>query len=218
MTAGSEEKRRFFSETFGIPSDHVFSSRTRAFSPALMKITNNRGVNVILHSLVGDLLDESWRCTADRGIMLEIGKKDMLDRNTLSMEPFSRNASYCALDMSHPSIKSDRPLIARLMSRIFKLHAEGHIAPISPVKVYPFEEITEEFRYMRGASHIGKIVISNYPSSDVSVLYLSASTRPSTASAGGLPYSWRLKRIVWKSGGLYGSTRREKSSRDVQKR
>ena len=173
VTAGNKEKRRFLNETFGIPVDHIFSSRSRDFSTALMKITNNKGVNVILNSLVGDLLDETWRCVADRGIMLEIGKKDILDRNTLSMEPFSRNASYSALDMSHPSIKSDRPLIAGLLSQLFKLHADGHIKPISPVKVFPFGDIREAFRYMRGALHIGKIVISNEPASNMPIL-----TRP----------------------------------------
>lgn len=173
VTAGNEEKRRFLSETFDIPADHIFSSRNREFSTALMRVTNRKGVDVILNSLVGDLLDETWRCISDRGIMLEIGKKDMLDRNTLSMEPFSRNASYRALDMSHPSIKSDRPLIAGLLSRLFKLHADGHIKPISPVKVFSFNDIAKAFRYMRGASHIGKIVISEEPTSDMHLI-----TRP----------------------------------------
>jgi hypothetical protein len=32
--------------------------------------------------------------------MVEIGKKDILDRNNLSMEPFGRNASFRALDIT----------------------------------------------------------------------------------------------------------------------
>jgi hypothetical protein len=57
-----------------------------------------------LNSLSNEMLDESWRCIADNGTFVEIGKKDMLDRNSLSMEPFCRNASYRAIDMSHDSI------------------------------------------------------------------------------------------------------------------
>lgn len=124
-----------------------------------MTATENKGVDVILNFLTGDLLDESWRCIADRGILLEIGKKDILDRSTLSMEPFSRNASYRALDMSHSSIT--RPMVAGLISRMFKLIADGHITPISPVKTFSFTEIADAFRYMRAGSHIGKIVISD---------------------------------------------------------
>lgn len=50
---------------------------------------------------IGDLLDESWRLTADGGIMVEIGKRDIVDRNTLAMEPFDRNCSFRAMDLSY---------------------------------------------------------------------------------------------------------------------
>lgn len=62
---------------------------------------------MILNSLTGDLLDESWRIIADGGTMVEIGKKDILDRNSLAMEPFNRNASFRALDLSHKEITDD---------------------------------------------------------------------------------------------------------------
>jgi len=65
-----------------------------------MEATNGRGVDVILNSLSGDMLDLSWRCIADGGTFVEIGKKDMTDRNNLSMEPFCRNASYRPIDIS----------------------------------------------------------------------------------------------------------------------
>ena len=69
-----------------------------------MKMTGGKGVDIILNSLTSNLLEESWLCIADGGNMIEIGKRDMLDRNTLSMAPFNRNASYRAVDMSHKSI------------------------------------------------------------------------------------------------------------------
>lgn len=71
-----------------------------------MDLTSGEGVDIILNSLTGELLDESWRIVADGGIMLEIGKKDMLARNALSMEPFLRNARYCGVDMSHKQISN----------------------------------------------------------------------------------------------------------------
>lgn len=78
----------------------MFSSRSVTFAAQLMKATNGRGVDVILNSLTGDMLHESWRCIAENGIFIEIGKKDLLDRNSLSMEPFAWNASYRAFDLS----------------------------------------------------------------------------------------------------------------------
>ena len=66
-----------------------------------MRVTDRRGVDVILNSLIGELLDASWRICADGGTMVEIGKRDIVDRNSLSMEPFDRNCSFRAVDLSY---------------------------------------------------------------------------------------------------------------------
>lgn len=81
-----------------------------------MTATNGEGVDVIINSLTGDLLDESWRCIANGGTMVELGMKDMLDRNSLSMEPFRRSASYRACDMSHKNVSD--AMIARFFNPI----------------------------------------------------------------------------------------------------
>ena len=77
-----------------------------------MRETGGRGVNCIINSLVGELLDASWRIVADGGTMVEIGKRDIVDRNTLSMEPFDRNCSFRAVDFSYTKDIKDS-LVAR---------------------------------------------------------------------------------------------------------
>lgn len=79
----------------------MFNSRNTKFAEEIRKATGGRGVDLILNSLTGELLDESWRLTADGGILVEIGKRDIVDRNTLSMEPFDRNCSFRAVDLSY---------------------------------------------------------------------------------------------------------------------
>ncbi|KAH6662359.1 hypothetical protein B0J14DRAFT_288058 [Halenospora varia] len=158
-TVGTDAKRKFLMDTFGIPSDHIFSSRDSEFATRVSEITNGEGVDIILNSLTGDLLDASWRSIADGGTMIEIGKTDMQARKNLSMEPFNRAASYIAVDMSHKTI-SDRK-IGSLLSEMMDLVKAGHITPIAPVTVFPFEEIASAFRFLRGATHLGKVVISS---------------------------------------------------------
>lgn len=77
------------------------NSRNTTFAKAIRHQTNDRGIDIILNSLTGELLDESWRLLADGGVMIEIGKKDIIDRNLLSMEPFDRNCSFRAVDLSY---------------------------------------------------------------------------------------------------------------------
>jgi NADPH:quinone reductase-like Zn-dependent oxidoreductase len=112
VTVGTEEKRKFLADNYGIPNERMFSSRDTKFAKEILRATNGRGVDVILNSLTGEILDESWRICADGGTMVEIGKKDIVDRNMLSMEPFDRNCSFRAMDFSYTRDISD-PLIAR---------------------------------------------------------------------------------------------------------
>lgn len=46
--------------------------------------------------------------------MVEIGKRDIVDRNSLSMEPFDRNCSFRAVDFSYTKDITD-PVIARFV-------------------------------------------------------------------------------------------------------
>lgn len=110
-TAGNDEKRSFLTNTFGIPSSRIFNSRSTSFATELMEATNGEGVDVIMNSLTGDLLEESWNCIREGGTMVELGKRDIIERNYLPMEPFSRNVSYRSFDISHKSVS--KSLMAR---------------------------------------------------------------------------------------------------------
>lgn len=109
-TVGTEAKRSFLKSNCDIKDERIFSSRNSDFARLIMEETGGYGVDIILNSLAGDLLDESWRIIGTGGTMVEIGKKDILDRNMLSMEPFNRNASFRALDLSNEQHISDEVL------------------------------------------------------------------------------------------------------------
>ena len=112
VTVGTEDKRQFLYERHHIPFERMFSSRSTDFAREIMAATGGRGIDVILNSLTSELLDESWRICADGGKMVEIGKRDIVDRNFLAMEPFDRNCSFHAVDFSYSKQIKD-PLIAR---------------------------------------------------------------------------------------------------------
>lgn len=112
---GTEEKRQFLEREYGISRSRMFSSRSTKFAIDIIRETNGRGVDAIVNSLVGELLDASWRILADGGTMVEIGKRDIVDRNTLAMEPFDRNCSFRAVDLSYTK-HFNEPIVARFVS------------------------------------------------------------------------------------------------------
>ncbi len=90
-----------------VPSERIFSSQTTAFASDITAATHGRGVNVIVNTLAGDLLDASWRICADGGTLVDLSKRDIAERNFLSLEPFGRNCAFRAVDLTNNSISDE---------------------------------------------------------------------------------------------------------------
>jgi len=76
-TVSSSTKKQVLIDQFGVPEDHIFNSRDDSFVSGVMRMTNQRGVNVVLNSLAGEALQNSWHCTAWFGRFVEMGRKDI---------------------------------------------------------------------------------------------------------------------------------------------
>ena len=74
-TVGTKEKKHFLMERYGIPEDHILSSRNTAFAQGVMRLTGAKGVDVIFNSLSGELVTASWDFIASFGRFIEIGKE-----------------------------------------------------------------------------------------------------------------------------------------------
>ncbi|THC91949.1 hypothetical protein EYZ11_008604 [Aspergillus tanneri] len=109
----------------------------------------------------------TWRICADGGTMVEIGKRDIVERNYLAMEPFDRGCSYRPIDLSHPIGLQKLPV---LLKRVFELLADSHITPITPITTFSMSQVPEAFAYLRSGRHVGKVVICDKPEEESKVL------------------------------------------------
>lgn len=100
VTAGTERKRQYLRDEYGIAMDHIFSSRDEGFLQKIMQKTSGHGVDVVLNFLTGDLLHTSWQCCAEFGRFIEVGKTDIQDHGNLDMSVFERGASFSAFDLT----------------------------------------------------------------------------------------------------------------------
>lgn len=99
-TVSSQEKVDFVRQNFNIPRNRIFYSRDTSFLSEILRETNGKGVDVVLNSLSGELLHASWKCVAEFGTMVEIGKRDLLGHGNLSMNPFLDNRTFAGVDLS----------------------------------------------------------------------------------------------------------------------
>src|ERR1700761_253702 len=108
-TVGSDDKRKLIQTEYGISDDHIFNSRDTSFAQAIMRATGGVGVDIVLNSLSGESLRQSWTCIAPFGTFIEIGMKDILGNTRLDMRPFSRDATFSFINLNH--LERDRPEI-----------------------------------------------------------------------------------------------------------
>jgi NADPH:quinone reductase-like Zn-dependent oxidoreductase len=156
VTVGSAEKKEFLITQYGIREDHIFYSRDASFGRSLREVTG--GVDIVLNSLAGDLLRETWECLAPFGRFIEIGKADITKNTRLDMLPFEYNVSFHSVDLT--KIAAYRPwLMKQLLDNVSSLMAHGFIHSIFPLSSYPISEIETAFRALQTGKSMGKIVV-----------------------------------------------------------
>ena len=157
-TVGSNEKKKLIMDLYGIPSDHIFSSRGLSFVKGIPRMTQGRGVDVVLNSLADEGLQGSWDCLAAFGRFVDIGKKGILARKKLPMLPFNENRTFAAVDLTH--VLRERPdLMRQNMDAILPMVRDGHFTPPRPLHIYSNPRIEEAFRYLQSEENTGKTVV-----------------------------------------------------------
>lgn len=97
-TVSTEEKKKFLLNEFSeLESENIGCSRDISFEDLVMRRTNGKGVDYVLNSLAGELLQASIRCLKEEGTFLEIGKFDIANDTKIGLGNFSRELSFHAV-------------------------------------------------------------------------------------------------------------------------
>ena len=162
-TVSTEEKEKYLIEKFGIKPSNIFSSHDTSFLEGVLGATSGRGVDVILNSLTGDQLHATWRCAADFGRFVEIGKLDLSTAGRLEMDQFLKDTTFTAFDivsLYNTNNEQHHALWNRLLSQVMSLYRAGKIAAFEPLKVFDISQTPQAFRHFALRSRIGKVAIN----------------------------------------------------------
>ncbi|TLD14471.1 hypothetical protein PspLS_11221 [Pyricularia sp. CBS 133598] len=159
VTVSNTEKRELVKSLYGIPDSHIFYSRDTGFKNDILHATGGKGVDVVLNSVSGELLQATWECIAPLGAFIDIGNGDAILNNQLEMGPFTRNVTFACVDLS--LISTVKPqLMTQVMAEVLDLfdkHPELH-EPL-PLQVYPADKIEDAFRFVQSGKNTGKILL-----------------------------------------------------------
>lgn len=156
-TVGSSSKADLLHERYGIPRDHIFSSRTTAFYSGIKRMTGGHGVDVVLNSLSGEMFRQSTNLVAPFGRFVEIGRKDFMDDVLMPMGFLLKNITFAYVDLNL-IMDENKPLARRLLRDVADLAHSGSIRPVT-LTVMPISEIETAFRQIQAGKHTGKIIL-----------------------------------------------------------
>lgn len=168
VTVGNDEKRQLVRSLYQIPDDHIFSSRDVSFARDIARMTDGRGVDVVLNSLSKEALLAAWECIAPFGRFIELGKMDIEGNSKLPMAQFSKNVAFYAVAVDH--LASQKPaIVGSTLRSLFDMIGDGSLTVASPLQTYAVSRLEEALRFMQSGKNTGKMVLTFSPSDTVSV-------------------------------------------------
>jgi NADPH:quinone reductase-like Zn-dependent oxidoreductase len=150
-TAGTPEKRDYL-RSLGIK--YIMDSRSLQFVDEIRRVTNGEGVDVILNSLSGDALTQSFRLLRPDGRFVELGKRDFVPGRVMEMQPFGNGLSFSVID-----IRQSNKAIASVIEELSHLFRAGTLQP-TVTEIVPVSKLVDTFRRMSLGKHIGKFAVS----------------------------------------------------------
>lgn len=151
-TAGSAWKRDML-RAIGV--EHVHDSRDASFAPRVLEATGGRGVDVVLNSLSGDLIEPSFAVVARGGCFVEIGKRGIKSAEWVAA--LGRDLRYHVVDWGETAAREPE-LIGAMYERLAAALRDGSLPPL-PRHEFALDEVERAFRFMAQARHAGKIVV-----------------------------------------------------------
>ena len=139
-------------EGLGVDGGRIASSRSAEFKEKFLGVTGGRGVDVVLDSLAGELVDASLGLLPGGGRFIEMGKTDIRDPDRVAAE--YGGVRYRAFDLQEAG--GDR--IQEMLGELVGLFGRGVLRHL-PLSRFDVRRAPEAFRFMREARHVGKIVL-----------------------------------------------------------
>jgi len=151
-TSSSEEKCRRLRQ---LGADVTIDVSQNDFVPEVMRVTGNRGVDVILEMIGGEVYDKSLKALAPGGRLFSIGGAFGAIPDPPPTLTEGRRASRFSIT-NHLKAK---PQDFRQLDAILKLVQEKKFQVVIG-KTFPLAETRAAQRYLEGREHFGKIMLT----------------------------------------------------------
>lgn len=154
-TAGSDDKCRACEE---LGAERAINYRTEDFVAVVKKLTDGKGVDVILDMVAGDYVAREIDCLADDGRIALIALLGGAKANVDLGQVLRRRLSISGSTLRPRPVAFKAAIATRLQERVWPLIEAGKIRPVI-FKTFPLEQAAQAHELMESSTHVGKIML-----------------------------------------------------------
>lgn len=154
-TAGSEAKLDFLRE-LGVR--HCVNYRSTDFEIKINELTQGKGVNVIINTLSGEVIQKNMRCLANGGRYIELAMTALKSAKAIDLSVLNQNQTFFSVNLAQLAI-DDPELMDGYKKKMIELMKDETISA-TIYKQFSFNQLKEAYRCLEDRSNIGKIVVT----------------------------------------------------------
>jgi NADPH2:quinone reductase len=154
-TAGSDEKCAFCRK---IGADAAINYRTEDFVAEVKRLTQGKGVDLILDMVGGSYVEKNLRSLGVEGRLVQIAFLQPSKLELDLMPIMLKRLTVTGSTLRPRTVEQKGAIAAALKAKVWPLLDEGRVRPILH-KTFAMSAAAEAHRLMESSQHIGKIVL-----------------------------------------------------------
>ena len=157
---GTSSRQKKLDHLTDLEIPYVLNYKTSEFDQEIKRITNNRGVDIVLNTLGGDAIQKGLNCLAHSGRYLELSTHGLLTSPKIDLSNMRFNQSLQVVCFHELISQPDSTFGRQVLDVMVSWLESGMIVPIVS-RIYPIQQIDKALEYVSKGAHIGKVVISH---------------------------------------------------------
>ena len=155
-TAGSDEKS---AACIGLGADHAINYKSHDFVDEVKRITNGRGVDVILDMVAGAYVARELKCLAEDGRLVIIAVQGGVEAQIDAGMVLRRRLTITGSTLRPRPIAFKTAIAKALQAKVWPWLDDGRVKPVIH-RVFPAAEAAQAHVLMESNQHIGKLVLT----------------------------------------------------------
>ena len=155
-TAGSDEK---CAACLALGADHAINYKTADFSVEAKRLTDGKGVNVILDMVAGSYVAREVECLAEDGRLVIIAVQGGVKAEFNAGMVLRKRLSITGSTLRPRPIAFKTAIAQSLRAKVWPLLENGAIKPVI-FKTFPADAAAQAHALMESNQHIGKIILT----------------------------------------------------------